>query len=329
MLGTLLTSWPCMSLAALHKGEPVAPLRRGTKEHMTDTETTNNNPRVTDAMVSRFLAWPLPEDFAPDGGITFARNNEFFMPIGTNLLHAGQVRAMLEHVLADEVTTPKTGSIPLSSAVDIVCAGLRDDLDYAWSWHCNIAMAAVDAGCPHDVANEGAARFMEMLGGVDTRKHVGFAQTQVKSGEQCEAEIVTKNHPDGTTGAAPLPDVSPTTSATIEAEIQAKGLTAPRVTPADIEANIVSEHYFTAGDGVIGNPESPIDASEETFRSLDLLTFCVLVLRNGFTVTGESACASPENFDTDTGRKIARENAVQKLWPLMGYALKQKLSEAK
>ena len=32
----------------------------------------------------------------------------------------------------------------------------------------------------------------------------------------------------------------------IEQEIQAKGLTAPRVTPADIEANIVGEYYFTA-----------------------------------------------------------------------------------
>jgi hypothetical protein len=58
-----------------------------------------------------------------------------------------------------------------------------------------------------------------------------------------------------------------------------------------------------------------------TRRPLDLLTFCVLVLRNGFTVTGESACASPENFDAEIGRKIARQNAVQKIWPLMGYEL--------
>ena len=57
-----------------------------------------------------------------------------------------------------------------------------------------------------------------------------------------------------------------------------------------------------------------------------LLTFCVLVLRNGFTVTGESACASPENFDADLGRKIARANAVNKVWPLMGYELRSKLA---
>lgn len=110
----------------------------------------------------------------------------------------------------------------------------------------------------------------------------------------------------------------------IENEIQAKGLTAPRITPADIEANIASEHYFTAAQGVFGAGKS-LDSNPE---SLSLLTFCVLVLRNGFTVTGESACASPENFDSAIGRKIARENAINKVWPLMGYELKSKLSQA-
>ncbi len=60
---------------------------------------------------------------------------------------------------------------------------------------------------------------------------------------------------------------------------------------------------------------------------LSLLTFCVLVLRNGFAVTGESACASPENFDAELGQKIARANAVNKIWPLMGYQLVQRLHE--
>ena len=114
---------------------------------------------------------------------------------------------------------------------------------------------------------------------------------------------------------------------TIEQEIQAKGLTAPRITPADIEANIVSEHYFTAENGVIGATIDP-DVIVANAQPLRLLTFCVLVLKNGFTVTGESACASPENFDAELGRKIARQNAVQKMWPLMGYALKEKLTTA-
>lgn len=112
----------------------------------------------------------------------------------------------------------------------------------------------------------------------------------------------------------------------IEQEIQAKGLTAARVTPADIEANIDSEHYFTAGQGIAGRCYREVSALHSPGQ-LELLTFCVLVLRNGFTVTGESACASPENFDAEIGRKIARQNAVQKLWPLMGYALKERLAE--
>ena len=127
-----------------------------------------------------------------------------------------------------------------------------------------------------------------------------------------------------------------TNNQTIEAQIQAKGKTAARVTPADIEANIVSEHYFTAADGVIGAAASQSKSENTvmamvTFKecdapSLGLLTFCVLVLRNGFTVTGESACASPENFDAEIGRKIARQNAVQKIWPLMGHELRTKLA---
>ena len=113
-----------------------------------------------------------------------------------------------------------------------------------------------------------------------------------------------------------------------EDEIKAAGANvAPRITPADLKANIASEHYFTAGDGchgqqTIGTP----DRASVYPSSLDLLTFCVLVLKNGFTVTGESACASPENFNAEIGRKIARENAVAKIWPLMGYELKSKLS---
>ena len=95
----------------------------------------------------------------------------------------------------------------------------------------------------------------------------------------------------------------------IEKEIQEKKLTAPRVTPDQIEQVIVSEQYHVfAGT---------------TF------TACLLTLKNGYTVLGESACASPENFNAELGRKIARENAKNKIWQLEGYLLKQKLFEEK
>ncbi len=127
---------------------------------------------------------------------------------------------------------------------------------------------------------------------------------------------------------SPIPSINTevymsTTDESIEQEIQAKGLTAPRVTPADIEANIRAETYFTAFDGFMADDR---DMAMQDADALKLLTFCVLVLRNGFTVTGESACASPENFDAGVGRKIARQNAVQKIWPLMGYELRAKLA---
>ena len=119
----------------------------------------------------------------------------------------------------------------------------------------------------------------------------------------------------------PSPDTS---DAGIERLIQSKGKTAARVTPQDVERAITSEHYFTAGQAV----EQQTAPHEQIPTSLYLLTFCVLTLRNGFTVTGESACASPENFDVQIGRAIARENAVQKIWPLLGYELRTKLAEA-
>jgi hypothetical protein len=92
----------------------------------------------------------------------------------------------------------------------------------------------------------------------------------------------------------------------IEKEIQAKGLNAPRLQPYMIDATIVSEAYHVF-------PGSQ-------------MTVCALTLRNGFVVTGESACASPENFDAAIGKRIARDNARGKIWALEGYRLKSRLS---
>jgi hypothetical protein len=122
-----------------------------------------------------------------------------------------------------------------------------------------------------------------------------------------------------------VPSPAPTTADAIDelAIKRAKADVAPRVSPEDIEANIISEHYFT--------PREACDAQHPGSIwpvSLGLLTICVLVLKNGFTVTGESACASPENFNADIGKSIARANAVAKIWPLMGYELRSKLHNA-
>lgn len=91
----------------------------------------------------------------------------------------------------------------------------------------------------------------------------------------------------------------------IELEIQAKDLTAPRLTPDHIDATIASEQYHVFPGTT--------------------LTICALTLTNGFNVTGESAAASLDNFDEEIGRKIARENARNKIWQLEGYLLKQSL----
>lgn len=122
----------------------------------------------------------------------------------------------------------------------------------------------------------------------------------------------------------------------IEQEIQDKGLNAPRLTPDHIDSVIASVNYFTAGDGYVGalTASEEFNALPEDQRiiqppeQLDLLTICVVVLKNGFTVTGESACASPENFNAKIGQKIAYSNAREKIWMLEGYLLKEKLNQA-
>ena len=110
--------------------------------------------------------------------------------------------------------------------------------------------------------------------------------------------------------------------AAIEAEIKAKGKTAPRLTPQHINDQIIAEYSFRASDAVgKGVPLTP-----EGERALSCLTLCVIILKNGFTLVGESACASPENFDAEIGHKIARDNARNKIWALEGYALRTKLA---
>lgn len=124
-----------------------------------------------------------------------------------------------------------------------------------------------------------------------------------------------------------LPVIDPGADS-LEREIQAKANNAPRVTPADIEAEIVSVHYFVASDAI--RHENAVHEHKDGWKlgGTQLLTFCVIQMSNGFTVTGESACASAENYSAEIGRSIARENAVNKIWPLMGFRLRDKLAQS-
>lgn len=97
---------------------------------------------------------------------------------------------------------------------------------------------------------------------------------------------------------------------------------------ADIAAEIASEHYFIASDALQLESAVHVHKGGWIIGSSQLLTICIMQLVNGFTVTGESACASAENFDAEIGRKIARENAISKVWPLLGFRLRDKLAGA-
>lgn len=107
---------------------------------------------------------------------------------------------------------------------------------------------------------------------------------------------------------------------TVEGELAAR-TSAPRVTLKDLDDNIAHTAFFNMGQSYEALGVNPKDIPD----SLYLLTICVLTLKNGFTVTGESACASKENYLEDIGQRIARTNAENKIWPLMGYELRTQL----
>ena len=108
----------------------------------------------------------------------------------------------------------------------------------------------------------------------------------------------------------------------IEAELVAKGKTAPRIKPEDIEANIASEFYFLASEGVQG--EALLGTRPALWTGLDMVTICAMVLKNGHRIIGvNTGPVSHANFDADMGKRFARQNAVDQIWPLMGFALRQ------
>lgn len=113
-----------------------------------------------------------------------------------------------------------------------------------------------------------------------------------------------------------------TSSLEITDQASAAVAVAPRVTLKDIEDNISQEHIFTAYNALegMGHPNHP---------DMKLLTICLMRMKNGYIVIGKSAPASPENFNAELGSKFAREDAIRQLWPVMGYALRDRLCTPK
>lgn len=110
----------------------------------------------------------------------------------------------------------------------------------------------------------------------------------------------------------------------LEKEILEKGLNADRVTPEDVGSAISSEYYFTAEDGVKG-AIGDLSASTDPAKNLKQVTFCILVLKNGHRIIGiNTGSISPENFDAELARKLAREDAINQIWALLGFLLREK-----
>lgn len=102
-------------------------------------------------------------------------------------------------------------------------------------------------------------------------------------------------------------------------ELGGRNATHPRVSLQSMEEKIKAQYSFTIGEAVEA-------LNAPVVEEIKLLTVCVLVMQNGFTVIGKSAPASPENFDAEKGKTFAREDAIRQIWPLEGYALREKLA---
>ncbi len=109
---------------------------------------------------------------------------------------------------------------------------------------------------------------------------------------------------------------------------------APRVSLADIDAAIAQRIFVTGGEAVLACAQEPLRDSDrawppDVMDRLSIMTLCFVVMQNGFIVVGKSAPASPENFNAELGKKLAYEDAVRQIWPLMGFALKDRLAAAR
>lgn len=103
-----------------------------------------------------------------------------------------------------------------------------------------------------------------------------------------------------------------TDDAAVEQMIKAKGLSAPRVTPEAMTANIID-----------------VEIVKHVSLGGQVLRWAVLTTKSGYAVTGNpSVAVSPANDDAEIGVSVAIENSKNALWPLMGYLLKEQLFQS-
>lgn len=98
----------------------------------------------------------------------------------------------------------------------------------------------------------------------------------------------------------------------------------PRVNLDAVIGSIAETYYLNAGDALFKT--GAIKAPYENHPA-SVMTICLCVLHNGWMVVGKSAPASATNFDAATGQKLAHEDCIRQIWPLLGFNLRQKLHD--
>ena len=118
----------------------------------------------------------------------------------------------------------------------------------------------------------------------------------------------------------------PTSEANLSININPQ---ADRVTTEDVEREIGREFYFTGQDGVAAGVNVGTSAPGVVPADLRLMTFCILILRNGTKLVGVNhGPVAAENFDAAVGRRMARQDAVRQIWPLLGWSLRERQARA-
>ena len=101
---------------------------------------------------------------------------------------------------------------------------------------------------------------------------------------------------------------------------------APRISLADIESEISHVAYMNGGGFFkCADHVDHVTKILPVPGSLEVMTICMMILKNGFMVIGQAAPASLENYDQAHGRKLAYDKCIAQLFPILGYVLKEQL----